>query len=105
MFCKQDYNSDNRSSRYWTGEELLELFNMHKLGDSAYKSFHAAYNAAVTDMKEAKEKKPVISDATKRMMKKLVLAMRMITSKEFTNDYRACVTETTVKDFKSVSIS
>ena len=108
---KVDYNSDNRSSRYWTGAELCELFNMHKLGDSAYKSFHAAYNAAMSDLKEAKEENrqlqmsvtPVISDTTKRIIEKLVFAMRMITSKEYTNDYRACVTETTVKDYKSVT--
>ena len=108
---KVDYNNDNRSSRYWTGAELYELFNMHKLGDSAYKSFHAAYIAAMEDLQEAKEKnrlvqmsvKPVISDTTKRLMEKLVFAMRMITSKEFTNDYRACVTETTVNDFKTVT--
>ncbi|XP_076681312.1 Fanconi anemia group J protein homolog isoform X1 [Andrena cerasifolii] len=106
---KVDYNSDNRSSRYWTGAELFELFNMHKLGDSAYNSFHAAYIAAMANLQEVKEEnrqmsvKPVISDAAKRIMEKLVFAMRMITSKEFTNDYRACVTETTEKDVKSVT--
>ncbi|XP_017789899.1 PREDICTED: Fanconi anemia group J protein-like [Habropoda laboriosa] len=104
----RDYNSDNLSSPYWTGAELQELFNMHELGESAYLTFLAASKAAIADLKKAKEEnkmflktvKPVISPSTKIVIEHLMFAIRMVTSEQYMNDYRACVTETTVKDFK-----
>lgn len=109
MFCHQDYNTDNLTSPYWTGAELMELFNMYNVGESEYPNFLAACNAAMQDLVKEKEegrqnpKKPTISRDSKVLLGQLVFALRMITSTEFRNDYRACVIETTVKDFKYVS--
>ncbi|XP_031834179.2 Fanconi anemia group J protein homolog isoform X1 [Nomia melanderi] len=107
---KVDYNRDNNlSSPYWTGAELMELFNMYNLGEFEYPNFLTACNAAMQDMVKAKEEgrknseKPIISPSSKVLIGHLVFALRMITSSEFMNDYRACVIETTVKDFKYVT--
>lgn len=87
----------------------MELFNMNNLGESEYPNFLAACNAAIQHMNTAKEegwlksKKPIISSSSKVLIEHLVFALRMITSSTYTNDYRACVIETTVKDFKYVS--
>ncbi|OAD57952.1 Fanconi anemia group J protein [Eufriesea mexicana] len=106
---KVDYNSDNLSSPYWTGVELLELFNMHELGESTYSTFLVACKAALADVEKEREDnrmlvqkntKPIISAGTKIIIEHLMFAIRMITSKGHVNDYRACVTESTVKDFK-----
>lgn len=106
----QDRTRDTKSSPYWTGKELLELFDMHGLGESAYKSFFAASAAAMNDLNSAKEKvratkeslEPVISSNTKMVLEHLVFSMRMITSPKFSGDYRACITENVVRDYKSV---
>ncbi|XP_060828487.1 Fanconi anemia group J protein homolog isoform X2 [Bombus pascuorum] len=105
---KIGYNSDNLSSPYWTGAELLELFNMNGLNETMYTNFLGACNAAIADSNKAKEEsrttqkvlKPIISPATKRLIEQLMFTVRMITSSEYMNDFRACVTETTVNDFK-----
>ncbi|XP_076294885.1 Fanconi anemia group J protein homolog [Lasioglossum baleicum] len=104
---KPDYNSENLSSPYWTGAELLELFNMNNLGETAYPAFLNACSAALDDFKEAKEQTrdnppESISQATKILIEHLMYCMKMISSPQYTNDYRACVTETTVKDFRQV---
>lgn len=85
---------------------------MHGLGESTYSNFLAASYAAIQDCEKAKEEnrifqktvKPIISPSTKIIIEHLVFAMRMITSEQFRNDYRGCITETYVKDFKYVSI-
>ncbi|CAK9823429.1 Fanconi anemia group J protein homolog [Anthophora retusa] len=108
---QRDYNNDNLSSPYWTGTELHELFDMHNLGQSAYSTFLAASNAAISDLKKAKDEnktylksvKPVISQSTKIVIEHLMFTIRMITSEEYVNDYRACVIENTVNDFKYAS--
>nr|XP_033199258.1 Fanconi anemia group J protein homolog [Bombus vancouverensis nearcticus] len=105
---KVGYNSDNLSSPYWTGAELLELFNMNGLNEAMYTMFLGACNAAIADSNRAKEERrtlqrvlqPVISPTTKKLIEQLMFTIRMITSSEYMNDFRACVTETTVKDFK-----
>ncbi|XP_050595699.1 Fanconi anemia group J protein homolog isoform X1 [Bombus affinis] len=105
---KVGYNSDNLSSPYWTGAELLELFNMNGLNEAMYTSFLGACNAAIADSNRAKEERrifqkvlqPVISPTTKKLIEQLMFTIRMITSSEYMNDFRACITETTVKDFK-----
>ncbi|XP_015429522.1 PREDICTED: Fanconi anemia group J protein homolog [Dufourea novaeangliae] len=44
---KIDYNSNNLSSPYWTGMELLELYKMHELEESAVNTFLAACRTAL----------------------------------------------------------
>nr|XP_033329267.1 Fanconi anemia group J protein-like [Megalopta genalis] len=106
----EDY-SDRLSSPYWSGTELLELFNMHDLGETAYPSFFNACSSAIEDFNKMKDEnrmqpvgkfvsEPVISTATKILVEHLMFAMRMILNSEFANDYRACVTEDTVKNAK-----
>ncbi|XP_012141120.2 Fanconi anemia group J protein homolog [Megachile rotundata] len=103
-----DNITDTSSSPYWTGAELLELFNMHNLGESVYKEFLAACNAAMADVNNMKEEsrmhqknlKPIISPSTQTTLGHLGFSMRMITTPQYVNDYRACVIENTVKDFK-----
>lgn len=108
---KVDYNNENRSSKYWTGAELAQLFNMKGLNETVLSTFLMACNKAISDLNKAKEDnrmyksivKPIISSSTKMTIENLMYTIRMITSKEYKNDYRACVIENTVKDFKHIS--
>ena len=101
--------SETKSSPYWTGKELLELFDMHGLGEETYHSFFAASTAAIADLNNMKEEvrmkktsqKPVISSNTKLILEHLVFSMRTITSPKYTDDYRACIMENIVKDYTS----
>ncbi|XP_076644562.1 Fanconi anemia group J protein homolog isoform X2 [Halictus rubicundus] len=106
---KTDYHSENLSSPYWTGAELLELFNMHNLGETVYPAFLGACSTALEDFAKSKEEvrdhtnnypMPAISPATKILIEHLLYSMRMISSTQYMNDYRACVIETMVRDFK-----
>lgn len=84
---------------------------MHGLGEPVYSTFLVACKAALADVDQEKEDsrmqiskkaKPTISNSTRIVIEHLMFTMRMITSKEYIHDYRACVTESTVKDFKMV---
>lgn len=85
---------------------------MNGLNEAMYTMFLGACNAAIADSNRAKEERrtlqkvlqPVISPTTKKLIEQLMFTIRMITSSEYMNDFRACVTETTVKDFKYVSV-
>lgn len=107
---KIDYNGVDVASSYWTGPELLELFNMNGLGESAYLSFIAASSSAISASNKAKDEnrysssktsvKPIISTSTKVILDHLLFAIQKLSSAELINDYRAYITETTVKDYK-----
>ena len=107
----QNYNNEIRSSPYWTGPELSELFDIHFMNKPLCASFIEASYTAISDMNKAKEEskisrrfiKPVISPATKNILDHLVFAIRMINFTTHVNDYRACVTEAIVNDLKAVS--
>lgn len=113
-FYDQDYNGVDVASSYWTGPELLELFNMNGLGESAYLSFIAASSSAISASNKAKDEnrysssktsvKPIISTSTKVILDHLLFAIQKLSSAELINDYRAYITETTVKDYKYVSV-
>lgn len=83
---------------------------MKGLNETVLSSFLMACNKAISDLNKAKEDnrmyksimKPIISSSTKMTIENLMYTIRMITSKEYKNDYRACVIENTVKDFKHV---
>lgn len=83
---------------------------MKGLNDTVLSMFLMACNKAISDLNKAKEDnrmyksitKPIISSSTKMTIENLMYTIRMITSKEYQNDYRACVIESTVKDFKHV---
>ncbi|XP_043250387.1 Fanconi anemia group J protein homolog isoform X1 [Colletes gigas] len=100
------FNAD-LSSPYWTGPELLELLDMNHLGGSLCSSFIEAGKQALADYNNAKEDnrlntsvRPVVSNQTKKIIEHLMVALKMITLEIYTNDYRACVIETKVKDYK-----
>ncbi|KAG7205994.1 hypothetical protein KM043_003400 [Ampulex compressa] len=103
--------SENLSSPRWTGAELMELLDMHDIGRSQHPSFFAAGKAAIMHFTKAKEDlrpnqtllQPIISNATKRLLEQLAFALEMIASKDFANDYRACVTESLAKDVQYVA--
>ncbi|KAK9302351.1 hypothetical protein QLX08_005611 [Tetragonisca angustula] len=106
---KSNYNNEIRSSPYWTGPELSELFDIHFMNKPLCASFIEASYTAISDMNKAKEEskisrrfiKPVISPATKNILDHLVFAIRMINFTTHVNDYRACVTEAIVNDLKA----
>ncbi|KAK1130537.1 hypothetical protein K0M31_018663 [Melipona bicolor] len=94
-----------RMSSFWTGPELAELLSIHSMDKSLCEAFINACDTAISDMNKAKEEsrfrkliKPVISSATKKELDHLVFTVRMINLINYTNDYRACVSETIVND-------
>lgn len=111
VWNSQNYNHETRSSPYWTGPELSQLFDIHFMNKPLCGAFIEACNTAISDMNKAKEEsrisrkfiKPVISPATKNVLDHLVFAIRMINFTKYVNDYRACVTEAIVNDLKAVS--
>ncbi|XP_015593574.1 Fanconi anemia group J protein homolog isoform X2 [Cephus cinctus] len=97
-------NTNDESSAAWTSKELIELFDMHGLSNDYFPSFLTAAKAAIMDFNSSKEEvkqnfyRPVIGFHTKRLLEQLCLALQMINSQAFSSDYRACITETSVKD-------
>ncbi|XP_054012113.1 Fanconi anemia group J protein homolog [Hylaeus anthracinus] len=100
------------SSPYYTGRELLEYLNMNNLGESVYSSIVAAGKAAIADSIKAKEDsriggrqssvKPTICASTKLILQHLLFTLEVLTSKDFVDEFRACVIETVVTDYQTV---
>ncbi|XP_078038630.1 Fanconi anemia group J protein homolog [Augochlora pura] len=108
---KVNNHADDLSSPYWSGAELLELFNMHGIGESKYQSFVNSCTSAIEDFNKVKEESrmqqgkhsmSVISPSTRVLLEHLMYAMKMISSPQYRDDFRACVTETAVKNFRHV---
>ncbi|XP_043677998.1 Fanconi anemia group J protein homolog isoform X2 [Vespula pensylvanica] len=101
---------DEMNGPYWTGSELLELFNMHNIGTSKCVLIMSAAQIAISEFNNTRENlrvmkhdksnknKKTISRSTKIVLQRLIFALKKIASEEYANDYRAYVSESFVSD-------
>lgn len=96
-------------SAYWKGDELMQLLEINKLGKPMMNQFIIACKKVIIEYNNAKEnirdqmKKAapiIISINTKRLLEDLLFVIEKISSIKFSQDFRACVTETEVRDYK-----
>ncbi|XP_011162607.1 Fanconi anemia group J protein isoform X2 [Solenopsis invicta] len=88
------------TSKCWPGSEFQVLLDIHNVGCPKFSDFHNASDIAIddfiTNMKEERHNKikPTITRDTKNILEHLCLAIEMITSDIYANDYRIYVVET-----------
>ncbi|KAH0550233.1 hypothetical protein KQX54_018256 [Cotesia glomerata] len=106
--CK-DGKSDQLTSKFWSSRELLELMSVNKLERQTHYQYKKAALEAIEKHNEAKEKSreqpnphadpkklvsdPTISPNTVRVLERLNLAIDMLTSDQYSSDFRALIRE------------
>ncbi|XP_051174055.1 Fanconi anemia group J protein homolog isoform X2 [Leptopilina boulardi] len=101
---------DESCSAYWKGDELMQLLEINSLGRpmlnlfiNAAKKVIIEYNNAKENIREQQKKAPpiIISLFTKRLLEDLLFVIEKISSIRFSKDFKACIMECEVRDYKT----
>ncbi|XP_008555683.1 Fanconi anemia group J protein homolog [Microplitis demolitor] len=105
----KEAKNDQLTSKFWTSRELLELMSVNNLDVRVHYQFKSASLNAIDKHNEAKEKSrepsnlhgdpkkqvvvPTVSPIAVRTLERLNFAIDMLTSEQYSSDFRALIRE------------